>query len=70
MLIITTSIYTYQILGHMLRNKGILGAKTGLSLTSYISKTTNILKSVIEQKLLGIMLPTKYNYQFSPKWPR
>ena len=57
MLIITTSIYTFQIWGHMLRNKGFY-------IYSYISKTINILKSIIEQKLLGIMLSTKSNFHF------
>ena len=38
-------------------------------LNSYISKTTNILKSVIEQKLLGIMLSAESNFHFFAKQP-
>ena len=37
-------------------SQGILGSKMGLSLISYILKITNILKSVIEQKLLDIKI--------------
>ena len=37
------------------------------SLTSYISKTENILKSIIEQKLLRIMLSTLRNFHFYAK---
>ena len=39
------------------------------SLTSYISKTTNILKSIIEQKLFRIMLSTICNFHFFAKRP-
>ena len=46
----------------MLRNKGFKGAKMGLSLILYISKITILLKRVIEQKLLGVMLLTKFNF--------
>ena len=41
---------------------GVLGAKTGQTLDPYILKTTNLLKSIIEQMLLRIMLSTTYTF--------
>ena len=39
------------------------------SLTLYISKTTNILKNINEQKLLRIVHSTISNFQFFDKQP-
>ena len=62
--------YLYQImlkLRSWCTSLGILGAKMRASLISYISKTTDILKSIIEQKLLEIMFVTRGDFNFLAK---
>ena len=53
----------------MLRNKGFKGPNGSIFDLVYLKKTKNILKSVIEQKLLRIKLSTKSNYDLFAKWP-
>ena len=59
MLLLTISIYSYP----LLRYKDFKG-QNGKSLSSYTSKSTNILKSIIEQKFLRIMSLTRCHFHF------
>ena len=63
MLISTIWIYSYRNLGHSYLIRDLRG-QNSKSLTSNISKTTNILKSIIKLKLSRIKFWTIYTFGF------